>query len=85
VAKYEMAFKPSVLNDVGNIPARDPRRINEAILALADDPRPNGCVKLTGEEFNRTRTGEYRVVYEILDRVLLVTVIKVAQRGNAYK
>ena len=85
MGKYEIAIKPSVLKDVRNIPSRDLKRINVAILSLADDPRPHGCVKLTGEEFYRIRVGDYRVVYEIADRVLVVTVIRVAQRGITYR
>jgi mRNA interferase RelE/StbE len=85
VARYEIAFKPSVLKDVRNIPERDLRRINARILALAGDPRPQGCVKLSGEEFYRIRIGDYRVVYEIFDRVLLITVIKVGQRSDVYR
>lgn len=77
MAKYEIAFKPSVLKDVRNVPERDLRRINARILALADDPRPRGSVKLSGEEFYRIRIGGYRVVYEISDRVVPITVIRV--------
>ncbi len=60
-------------------------RIAEAIRALADNPRPPGCVKLTNREAWRIRIGDYRVVYEIHDAVLLVTVIDVGHRGEIYR
>lgn len=85
MARYEIVLRPSVLKDVRNIPEKDLQRINSRILELATEPRPWGCVKLSGEEYYRIRIGDYRVVYEISDRVLLVTVIKVGQRGGIYK
>jgi mRNA interferase RelE/StbE len=51
------------------------RRILAAIDGLADDPRPPGRRKLAGQEGWRIRVGDYRVIYEIHDQVLLVIVI----------
>jgi mRNA interferase RelE/StbE len=85
VGRYEIVFKPSVLKDVRNFPDRDLQRIHARILDLAAEPRPLGCVKLSGEEFYRIRVGDYWVVYEIRDRVLLITVIKIGQRGGVYR
>jgi mRNA interferase RelE/StbE len=61
------------------------RRILAAIEALADDPRPPGCKKLAGQDGWRIRVGDYRIVYEIHDRVLLVTVVDVGHRGEIYR
>jgi mRNA interferase RelE/StbE len=61
-------------------------RIQPKIDALATEPRPSGVKKLKGEENTyRIRVGSYRVIYEIKDDVLLVTVIRVAGRGEVYK
>ena len=57
------------------------RRLDPAILALAQNPRPPGCVKLSGEEsLWRIRVGDYRIVYQIQDAALLVLVVKVGHR-----
>lgn len=60
------------------------RRILAAIDALADDPRPPGCKKLVGQDGWRIRVGDYRIVYEIHDQVLLVTVVDAGHRSEIY-
>jgi mRNA interferase RelE/StbE len=53
---------------------------------LADDPRPHGAKKLVGADRTyRIRVGDYRIVYEIGDEVLVVLVIRVAHRREAYR
>lgn len=61
------------------------RKILKRIERLADDPRPAGCEKLSGEEKYRVRQGVYRILYEILDTELTITVVKVAHRKDVYK
>lgn len=62
------------------------RRLDPAILALAQNPRPPGCVKLSGEEsLWRIRVGDYRIVYQIQDAALLVLVVKVGHRREVYR
>lgn len=65
-------------------PAR--RRVQAAIELLAQEPRPAGAKKLVGGEGEwRVRTGDYRIVYEVHDDVLLVLVIAVGHRRDIYK
>ena len=60
--------------------------LNPAILALAENPRPPGCLKLSGEEsLWRIRVGDYRVVYQVQDAVLLVLVVKLGHRREIYR
>jgi mRNA interferase RelE/StbE len=77
---YRLSFKRSVTKDFCSIPQEDVRRILSRIDALALDPRPQGCQKLTGQERYRVRVGRYRIVYEIRDDLLLVIVVAVAHR-----
>ena len=62
--------------------------IQERILAkledLAQNPRPVGVKKLEGKNSYRIRVGDYRVIYEIQDNVLLVTVVRVGHRRDVY-
>jgi mRNA interferase RelE/StbE len=85
MASYELAFKKSVAKDLRNLPKQDVRRILQRIRALADEPRPAGCEKLSGQERYRVRQGLYRIVYEIQEAVLLVLVVKVAHRRDVYR
>jgi len=62
------------------------RRIDERILALAENPRPRGCKKLEGNDnLHRIRTGDWRISYAVKDDQLIVLIIEVASRGNAYQ
>ena len=85
MAKYKLLVKKSVSKDLRSLPKLDVRKILQRIDALAEDPRPSGSKKLTGQEFYRIRQGAYRIVYEILDDQLIVHVIKVAHRSSSYR
>lgn len=62
------------------------KRIDQVLGALAFDPRPPGCVKLAGHEtLYRLRVGDWRIVYAIEDDALIVLVIEIAPRGDAYR
>jgi mRNA interferase RelE/StbE len=50
-----------------------------------DDPRPQGCEKLSGNDKYRIRQGEIRIVYGIADRDLVVTVVKIGHRRAVYR
>jgi len=54
------------------------------MLALENDPRPPGCKKLKGRLGYRIRVGDYRIIYEIQDKILLVTVLDVGNRSEIY-
>jgi len=63
-------------------PAR--RKVLAAIEALSGDPRPVGGKKLAGQETWRIRVGDYRILYEIHDQVLLVIVVDIGHRREIY-
>jgi len=85
MASYELVFRKSVAKDLRQIPNEDVARILERVRALAEDPRPLGCEKLSGLERYRIRQGAYRIVYEVQDRRLVVLVVKVAHRRDVYR
>jgi mRNA interferase RelE/StbE len=61
-------------------------RLKPHIAALAEQPRPHGVKKLAGvENAWRVRVGDYRIVYEIFDKLLTVLVIQIARRDSVYK
>ncbi len=67
------------------MPLKDRKRIVARIQALRTEPRPPGCEKLSGEEKYRLRQGNYRVLYEVVDRERRVTVVRIANRRDAYR
>lgn len=85
MASYKIVFKQSVAKDLRQIPDKDVPRILQRIDGLADDPRPAGAEKLSGEEKYRIRQGRYRILYMIDDHVITVTVVKVGHRRDVYR
>lgn len=83
---YAILFKPSARTALLKLPKPIQARLIEAADALASDPRPHGVVKLTGPEgLWRIRVGDYRIVYTIEDRQLVVLVARVAHRREVYR
>jgi mRNA interferase RelE/StbE len=85
MAVYELIVRKSVSTDLSAIPKKDLERILARIAALATEPRPPGCEKLSGLERYRLRQGRYRILYEIEDARLTVTVVKVGHRRDVYR
>ncbi|MDT8439444.1 MAG: type II toxin-antitoxin system RelE/ParE family toxin [Wenzhouxiangellaceae bacterium] len=85
MAGYKLVFKRSVRKDLSCIPAKDVRLILQRIESLQHDPRPGNCEKLSAQERYRVRQGIYRIIYEVRDDVLVVSVVKVGHRGHVYR
>jgi mRNA interferase RelE/StbE len=85
MASYKVYFKKSVDKDFKSIPKKDLRKIITKIGGLTDEPRPQGCEKLTGQERYRLRQGRYRIVYSIQDKELTVWIVKVGHRKDIYR
>ena len=85
--KYSIQIKPSAVKEIEAIDLKKTRqRIVERIQALADNPRPPGCEKLSGyRDRYRLREGQYRIVYSIEDKALLVYIVKVGDRKEVYR
>lgn len=85
MASYRIEFATSVRKDFKKIPKRDATRILKRIEGLADNPRPPSSKKLTGDDAMRIRIGNYRVIYEVRDDVLLVLILRVGNRKDIYR
>ena len=83
---YTITFSRSARKELENLPAREVGRIYPKIESLADQPRPESCVKLTGESgLWRIRVGVYRVIYAIDDDAQTVDVVAVRHRRDVYR
>lgn len=67
------------------VPRKDRQKIVAKIQALASNPRPPGSEKLSGDEKYRIRHGDYRVLYEIDDDAIVISVVRVAHRREVYR
>lgn len=83
---YRIEVAPAALRQLRKLERIAQRRVQAAIELLADEPRPSGAKKLVGGDGEwRVRTGDYRIVYEIHDGVLLVLVVAIGHRPDIYR
>jgi len=85
MASYRLVFRRSIAKDLRRIAKPEIHRILSRIDALQHDPRPPGSEKLSGQERYRVRQGVYRILYEIADDILIVTVVKIGHRKQVYE
>jgi mRNA interferase RelE/StbE len=85
-AGYRVEIARRALKAIQALPKKEQQRVRAAIELLADSPRPPGCVALKGESSAyRVRVGDYRIVYEVHDRRLLIQVVRVGHRRQVYR
>ena len=83
---YRIEVAPSAVRQLRKLDRVAQRRVQGAIELVASEPRPNGAKKLIGGDGEwRVRTGDYRIVYELHDHVLLVLVVAVGHRRDIYE
>jgi len=84
---HRVEISPSAGRDLKRLPLQVCQRLETAILALADEPYPQGVRKIQGiQRAFRIRAGSYRIVYEVYSERQLVVVLRVAQRSkDVYK
>ncbi len=83
---YQIQFKKSAAKEFQGLSLELKKRIGEAIDLLILNPRPDGVVKLKGDNYlYRIRIGDYRVVYEIDDNQKTIMVMRVRHRRDVYE
>ena len=83
---YRIEVTPAAARQLRKLDPHARRRVQAAVELLAQEPRPSGAKKLVGGDRDwRVRTGDYRIVYEVHDEVLLVLVLAVGHRRDIYR
>ena len=82
---YAIEFRSKVLKTLIKINEPFYSAIKKQIYDLADNPRPQGYKKLKGRKGYRIRVGDYRVIYEIIDDILLIDVVDLGHRKDIYE
>ena len=86
MAEYSVVFTRSARRELERLEAGVARRIISRVEALAEAPRPRGCVKLQGAtDLWRIRVGDYRVIYSLDDDAHLVDIRIVRHRSDVYR
>lgn len=84
--RYTVILERQAEKALRRLPRDVLRRIDGLMLGLADDPRPAGCGKLKGfVDLYRVRVGDWRIIYAMEDDCLIVLVLDIAPRGQAYR
>lgn len=83
---YEVRLARRAVRTLASLERREQQRVRAALDLLAENPRPPSCVAMQGEDsVYRVRVGDYRIVYEIVDDVLLIHVVRIGHRREVYR
>ncbi len=86
MASYKIEINRNVRKkDLPSIPKADVAKIIKRIESLANDPFPEGAIRLKGREEWRIRQGDYRILYVVEQEIVTVFVIKVGHRREIYR
>lgn len=87
MSRYRVEIARRALKSMAALPRKEHQRIRAAIDLLAENPRPPGCVAMSGEAHaSRVGTGDYRIVYEVFDdRLLVHQVVRAGHRRDVYR
>jgi mRNA interferase RelE/StbE len=83
--KYKITIKKSAAKELEDIPGKDLRKVVRRIQSLANNPRPQGSQKLSGQNRLRIRQGDYRIVYFVNDKDCIVDIFKIGHRREIYR
>jgi len=82
---YRLVIAKQAKKTLEKLDSRSLNRIRIALDLLAENPRPPKSLKLSGMAGYRVRVGDYRILYEIQDELIIVFVFRIAHRRDAYK
>jgi mRNA interferase RelE/StbE len=82
---YRIELRPAAAKALRKLDKQAQRRVQGALALLAENPRPPAARPLVGRPAWRVRTGDYRIIYQIEDRVLLVVVVALGHRREVYR
>jgi mRNA interferase RelE/StbE len=86
VPQYSITISPHAKSDIDSLDKPIKRRVGAAIETLADNPHPTGSKKLQGKDDTwRIRVGDYRILYDIKNKELVILVVKVGHRREVYR
>ena len=83
---YQIEWKKSALRELKHLDRQVVPRVVTAVDSLSTQPLPAGVSKLQGSQRTyRIRVGNYRVIYELYESRLVVEVVRVRHRRDAYR
>ena len=83
---YSVLLAPPAVRQLRSFAPTIQKRLVKRLKTLQNDPRPPGAKKLAGEDdLYRVREGDYRIIYTIQDKELLVLILKIGDRKEVYR
>lgn len=83
---YQIEMTKVAAKQLGKLPLKEARRIDQKILSLAHDPFHEGSQKLAGsDDLWRVRVGDYRIVYSVETKIRVVTIVRIGHRREIYR
>jgi mRNA interferase RelE/StbE len=84
--RYKIEVSETAAKVIRKLPRDEIKRIEQKINKLTENPRPTGVEKLSGKEhIYRIRSGDYRIIYHVQDKILHILVLKVGHRKEVYR
>jgi mRNA interferase RelE/StbE len=84
--KYKIEFSPTAESQFKKLPKEVQARLKHRIDSMAENPFPRGIKTLSAEEnFYRLRIGDYRIIYQVQGKALLILILKLGHRKNVYR
>jgi mRNA interferase RelE/StbE len=85
-ARYQVFVTPKAQKEIDALDSKVRGQIVAKLEGLGSNPRPSGCLKLTAQEsLWRVRVRDYRILYDIQGKKLLVLVVRVDHRSGVYR
>ena len=84
MASYNIVFKEKAKKEIRSLGKKEIKRIFVQIKKLSNNPRPIKCKKLDEGQF-RIRQGNYRIIYEVFDKIKKISIVKVRHRKEVYR
>lgn len=85
MSEYQVRISDSVQKKLDKLPESVALNLIRSMQELATNPWPVGCKKLKAQEGYRIRIGDYRIIYLIKNRELIVLILDVGHRKDIYK
>lgn len=84
---YTIEYSKDIEKDLSKLPKADVKKIVAKIDRLSKNPRPSGVEPLQGrlKGLCRIRSGNYRIVYQIIDDRIMVLVVRISHRREVYR
>ncbi|MDA0791105.1 MAG: type II toxin-antitoxin system RelE/ParE family toxin [Proteobacteria bacterium] len=86
MANYEIEVSSTAEKQLRKLTQKDQISVLKRIQGLSSEPRPNHSRKLRGQtNVYRIRVGNYRILYSIEDKRLIIIVLKLGHRRDVYR